>query len=171
MTEVLIILLGNYHKFAEGIHVWMETGKQGDNSFRYIDINEIAKEIGDILCRSLPGFHSFTGCDYTAAFFKKEKKRPFKILEKKTAYQEAFASLGESEEISEGTYQEMEKFTCKMYGLSKRCLINEARLCNFISAYQPKTTMRHPLKNIRVMNVSAMPPCQDSLKQKIRRSN
>ena len=61
----------------------METGKQGDNSLRYIDINEIAKEIGDTLCQSLPGFHSFTGCDYTAAFFKKGKKRPLKILEKK----------------------------------------------------------------------------------------
>ena len=48
-TDVLMILLGNYHKFAEDIHIWMETGKQGDNSLRYIDINEIAKEIGDTL--------------------------------------------------------------------------------------------------------------------------
>ena len=87
----------------------METGKQGDNSLRYIDINEIAKEIGDTLCQSLPGFHSFTGCDHTAAFFKKGKKKTtIQNSRKNAAYQEAFASLGESEKISEDTYQQIE---------------------------------------------------------------
>uniref|UniRef100_A0A2H1VK22 SFRICE_026934 n=1 Tax=Spodoptera frugiperda TaxID=7108 RepID=A0A2H1VK22_SPOFR len=64
-------------------NIWIFTGT--GNKQRYIDLTKFYEYLGPSLCRSLPGFHTLTGCgsDYNPAFFKKGKQRPFNILKKK----------------------------------------------------------------------------------------
>ena len=39
----------------------------------YYSINTIAESIGDNMCKALPFFHAFSGCDTVSSFFKHEK--------------------------------------------------------------------------------------------------
>lgn len=58
-TDVMAILLGNLHKIDPAIKVWIEAGTQGKNNLCYMNISELAKELGTTLCRAIPGFHAF----------------------------------------------------------------------------------------------------------------
>lgn len=81
-TDIAAIMLGNMHHLKnKDSHVWILTGT--GNKQRYVDLKKIHEHLGLSLCRSLPGFHALTGCDFNPAFFKKGKQRPFNILRKK----------------------------------------------------------------------------------------
>ena len=66
-ADVLIILLGNIQKFQQK-NIWMEVGLITNNTLRYIIINLIAENSVMQLCKALPAFHVFTGCDNSLAF-------------------------------------------------------------------------------------------------------
>jgi hypothetical protein len=53
--------------------LWMDVGNSSDNARRLVNISKLADKLGPIVCKALPGFHALTGCDYTAAFFRKGK--------------------------------------------------------------------------------------------------
>lgn len=78
------------------------------------------------LASAMPGFHAFTGCDFTASFYRKGKAKPFEILEKDKngTFIEFFVKLTSREEpdqtVSEG-------FLCSVYGMKGMTDINEAR--------------------------------------------
>ena len=80
-TDVLVIALGNMAKIDNSLHVWLEVGLSSSNTLRYISVNEIWRTLGSELCGALPGFHAFTGCDYTASFSRKGKIRPLKYTD------------------------------------------------------------------------------------------
>ena len=67
------------------------------------------------LCRTMEGFHAFTGWDFIPSFARKGKIRPLAILEKKKEFQKAFASRGHDEKGSEIVIETLEKFVCFMY--------------------------------------------------------
>lgn len=81
-TDVLIILLGNMHKLMESeSFLASSTTKKTNNQFvDCINCTDLALKLGIKLCQSLPAFHAFTGCDYTAAFSNKGKVKPFQIF-------------------------------------------------------------------------------------------
>ena len=70
-TDVMVILLFYVNNFK--LLVWMDFGHSSDNTRRYVYITDLAKHIGPVLCKALPGYHALTGCDYTAAFLRKGK--------------------------------------------------------------------------------------------------
>lgn len=91
-TDVLIILLGNMHKLSQStIFLTTSATKKQSNHLDCINCMDLALKLGPKLCKSLPAFHAFTGCDYTAAFYNKGKIRPFKIYSKNELYQTIFA--------------------------------------------------------------------------------
>jgi len=47
-----------------------------------MNISEIAKDLGNEFCETLPGFHCFTGEDCNCIFKGKGKVNPLKKLEK-----------------------------------------------------------------------------------------
>ena len=65
-------------------HIWMLNGT--GNNKRYIDVTKIHDELGELLAKSLIGFHAFTGCDFNPAFFNKGKKGPFTLLKKNVEF-------------------------------------------------------------------------------------
>ena len=57
---------------------------------RKVNMNKLHQGLGNCLCVALPGFHAFTGSDYTASFNRKDKFRPLKLLEKNEGTEKAF---------------------------------------------------------------------------------
>ena len=119
-TDCLVIGLGCFkelNKVNPNLQLWMEVGTTSNNTRRYISVNGLYVTLGEQLSSALPGFHAFTGCDYLAAFSRKGKVRPFKLLETDTNAQTAFSNLGEeSFQVSDEDIKILEKFVCKMYG-------------------------------------------------------
>ena len=77
-TDIVVIMSGNLHEIKSKIYI--ECGIS--NSRHIIDVNALHKLLGLDLCKAVPGFHAFTGCDYNPAFFRKGKQRPFKKFKK-----------------------------------------------------------------------------------------
>lgn len=169
-TDIAIITLGNIEKINKEKRVWMETGHVSNNSLRYINLSNLYSTLGPDLCRALPAFHAFTGCDYTAAFYGKGKKRPLKLLTSCRDTQLAFGSLGSNKTISEKTSAVIEKYVCKLYGRPKVNNTNKARLDCFVDTYKCKST-KNPLVLKKTLNAQVFPPCRAVLMEKIARTN
>ena len=131
-----------------------------------IDVKATAEKM-DYL-KALPGIYSFTGCDYTPAFFRKGKKRPFNIMIKSAKYTEIFGKFGE-QELTEDDIKVVESYVCSMFGYHKLKSINEARLIHFKSKCKPKETAK-PLDSLKNVDPSSFPPCKAVLLQQIRRA-
>ena len=65
-------------------------GLHTNNTLRYVKKNKLHQELGNSFCVALPGFHAFTGSDYTASFNRKGKIRPLKLLERSENTQKGF---------------------------------------------------------------------------------
>ena len=165
-TDVLVIFLAHVLKFA--VHVWLDVGHNNKNNRRYIDVSDLAQHVGPQLCAALPGFHAFTGSDYTASFCRKGKVRPLAIMEKK--FVPAFSSLGEQENVDPNVVADLEAFVCCLYGKPNLKSTNTARYLLFHDRFSPKNVAK-PLEKIKGADSSSSPPCQAVLLQKIKRSN
>ena len=167
-TDVLVVLL--FHSLAYDVSLWMDVGNSGTNSRRFINIKDLRIYLGAEVCRALPGLHAFTGCDYTAAFSRKGKIRPFEIALKSNRYLDAFGNLGESHEISDKTSADMESFVCSLYGKPSLASVNDTRYSIFRTKYAPSTAT-HPLAKLKGADPSLLPPSKPVLHQKLLRSN
>ena len=87
-TDVFILLL--YHSVHLKAKLWMDTGICSKNTRRNINITELAEILTLELCLAKPTLHAFTGSDYTAAFLRKGKSKPLKLMESNKKYKEAF---------------------------------------------------------------------------------
>jgi len=136
-TDVLVMLLHHLHRV--GANVWMEVGTSGRGNRRYVNVSAIACKLGPECRAALPAFHAYTGCDYTAAFARKGKKRPFAQLEKDDRFLQAFASMA-TNPVDEFTLQTIQDYTCALYGSRKSVSLNSHRYKVFEKAYGPKDT-------------------------------
>ena len=83
-TDILVLLIGmigRHKRFSEERipyeRIIMDCGE--GNERRLADVTQISTELEEIhggLSAAVIGFHSFTGSDFTSAFFGKGKKRP-----------------------------------------------------------------------------------------------
>ena len=117
-TSLVVIALGCFHQ-REDKRICVESGIQSKNNLRYININQLFHQLGEPLCKALPFYYAFTGCDYTSSFNRKGKIKPFKLLEKYPEIQEAFLNLSHSEGISLDIKSIIESFLCQMCGTKK----------------------------------------------------
>ena len=46
----------------------------------------MSRNLGKQLCEALPGYHAFTGCDYTAPMTGKGKVMPLLLMEKQEMF-------------------------------------------------------------------------------------
>ena len=136
-TDVIVTALGCFHQLQDK-RIWVESGVQSKNNLRYISINQLFHQLEEPLCKALPFYHVFTGCDYTSSFNRKRKIKPFKLLEKNPELQEVFLNLSHSEGISDDIKSIIESFVCQMYQRKKTSAINQARRGIFVTKYKPK---------------------------------
>ena len=167
-TDVVAIALGCFHLLQDK-RIWVDSGVQSKNNLTYISINQLFDPLGEPLCKALPFYHAFTGCDYTSSFNRKGKIKPFKLFEKNSELQETFPNLSHSEGISDDIKSIIESFVCQMYGRKKINSVNQARTEIFVTKYKSKKGFAS-LKQIQAkkLDSSIMPPCSKVLHQKIK---
>ena len=127
---------------------------------QYIDINKMALHHGDDMRKAIIGLHAFTGCDTLSAFAGKGKVKPLKLLQKCPDFYKCLGNLGESWELSDEQFRDLEAFTCRMYlpQLLSCCDINECRYLMFCTRKGEGDS-------------SQLPPCHDTLYQHTLRAN
>lgn len=166
-TDILIIMLGNVDRIKAKIYI--ECGVS--NSRHVVNISALVEDLGLDLCRALPGFHAFTGCDYNSAFYRKGKIRPFGILKKRDEFKTAFANLGDTSVDTNIIYPQLETFVCQMYGFKRNNKVNSVRYAMFLRNYKVKNPAEAFLKKkLNNFDASCLPPCNAELLQHIQRA-
>lgn len=131
----------------------------------------MASKLGSDLCLGLPAFHAYTGSDYTAAFYSKGKLRPFKLFSTNQTYQKYFSSLTDEADIFIGEkMKEIQEFTSAMYGIKNCNEVNNARYQIFVKTFSAKENNENFLRKVKTFDSNTIPPCWESLKQKILRT-
>ena len=127
-TDVFVLALG----FARSLNceLFIKTGVKDKN--RIISISRIIDKLkgtygfqeSEIIIQSIIGFHAFTGCDTTSAFWRKEKVRPLHLMLKNPEFMMTFAELGNNWEIDEiSLLSKIEVFVCAMYGCTSYLIV------------------------------------------------
>jgi len=96
----------------------------------YVNVSVLADSLGPLVSSAIPAFRAFTGCDYTAAFARKGKLRPFVLLETNKHFQNVFSTLGKSESVEHEINKDIE--SVRVYGKKNMTSVNEARLDAFL---------------------------------------
>ena len=163
-TDVFILLL----RFVRHINqtVLFDTGT-GDKR-RLVNVQAVAKDLGDEINLALVALHAFTGCDTTSAFVRRGKVKPLTLLKKHPEFLSTFHALGSRVDIEDRVFKDLEKFTCLMYG-SKLGDINSLRYEKFIERFSAKPG--EVLTSYNGVDMSLLPPCRESLKMHVRRAN
>ena len=135
------------------------------NKKRLIDITKLSQQYQQELCTALLSLHAFTRCDTTSAFKGIGKVKPIKTLQKSPQFQSALAQIGDSWQISEDLFLQMEAFTCLFYGGKEvsRVRYNKIRgkCCSTGETFDAS-------KNIAL---GILPPCRNCLREHLKRVN
>ncbi|KAK5921446.1 hypothetical protein CgunFtcFv8_025151 [Champsocephalus gunnari] len=93
-----------------------------------INVTELSESLGPDYCSTLLGFYVFTGENCTSAFKGKGKVNPLKKLEKTPKLHKAFRQLGADWMVTDELQEEMESFTCIMYGQARMTSVDTVRV-------------------------------------------
>ena len=148
-TDVLVLRLA----FKSFIPSSMFIKCSSQTRVKYLDVSRIVERIGASTCKSLPGFHAFTGCDTVSAFQRRGKVLVFRIMAQDEGFQEVFQGLGREWQLSNELYRDLQRFNCAMY--CKNAGPNEVN------------KLRYRLFCLKKGNVDSnqLPPCDDSFWQ------
>jgi hypothetical protein len=141
-----------------------DTGK--GNKRRLINIKDIARSYSEEYRSSLLGLHAFCGCDTTSAFKGKGHVGPIKLLKKYPRFMRPLSQLGIEWEVSKGLLDELEEFTCAIYGHNSFSSVDKLRVNKFKQKCEGKATDAS-----RNIDLSLLPPCKKALEQHIKRVN
>ena len=108
-TDIFFILL-HYALELQKVTILFNTGT--GNKEMLIDITKLAQQYQQELCTAFLGLHAFTRCDTTSAFQGIGKVKPIKTLQRSPQFQSVIAQIGDSLQISEDLFLQMEVFTC-----------------------------------------------------------
>ena len=123
-TDILIMALSLGHNLQCPIYQ-----RRGTSAHcQYIDIRGVASQHGIDVCTSLIGIHAFTGCDSVSAFAGKGKVKPIK---KMSNFRQCFGELGQTFDVTEQQFKEMEAFTCRLY-LSEKTDCTDINECRYL---------------------------------------
>ena len=128
--------------------------------FRYIPVHEIVAMLGSQMSLALPGFHAFTGCDSTSAFYGKGMKKAWSVWQSYPAVTEAFLYLSQpspQKQHLDRILPTLHVFVNKLYGVSEDSAedVDGARLVLLV----------HHGKSFE-----DIPPSSDTLYQKVLRT-
>lgn len=162
-SDIFFILL-HYIGHLEGITVLFDTGS--GNNRKLINMTEFGRAYTEEYRAALLGLHAYCGCDSTSAFKGKGHVKPLKILEKMPRYVVVLKNLGMSWNVPQSLIDELEEFTCAMYGKARFRSVNELRLFRIKEKCDDK-----PIDALRNVEMAILPPCRNCLIQHIRRVN
>ena len=162
-TDIFFILL-NFALKLDGVTVLFDTGK--GNKKRLLDISELARGLTQPFCSALLFLHAFTGCDSTSAFKGKGKVKAVKVLQQKPAFVPVLAQLGNFWEVQEQTIDELEYFTCCVYGRPRFRKVDDLR--HHLLKEKCGEDVISASQNV---DLATLPPSRCRLKQHMHRSH
>ena len=155
-TDVLVLLISHIGQIELGdvnIYAYLI------NSDKYYDIRGIIHKLEAGICRALPFFYAFSGCDTVSSFYGKGKCKAYDAWlnsTQKANLTEVFIQLGESPvEITPEQMDVIESYMLELYGSRAITLVN-ARLDKF-----NKSTDN---------DLRSLPPSKDALRQHVLRA-
>ena len=158
-SDVFFILLHYAKDFT--IPIYLDTFR------KLIDISGLSKSLSPYYSTVLMGLYCYTGEDCSSAFKGKGKVRPLQKLEKNPRFQEVFAKLGSDWDIDEYIMNEVEQFTCLMYGYPRLSSIDEVRYLKLKEMVGDEEKLTSKSK----VDLSKLPPCMSSLQMHVERVN
>lgn len=171
-SDIPTILLANfdYRKGQTEVIVDLSVGKKK----QCLNINAIHKSLGDPMTKALAVCHIFTGNDFNPSFYRKGKKKAFRILTRTDKYRDPFIQLlhtSPSEiNFESNIFKSIEEFVCKIYGL-KITDVNKGRYELFEKGYKINNLEENVLKKKLVgYDASSLPPTKVELLQQIKRT-
>ena len=143
-SDVFFILL-HFALTLPNVVILFDTGT--GNKQRLINITELAEGYTQNHCTTLMCLHAYTRCDTTSAFKGIGKIKPLKTLQKTPKFAAVLCRLGETWDITEDLLDELEEFTCAIYGRARVHKVNELRYIR-IQELCAKEDQTHPPKNV-----------------------
>ena len=162
-TDTFFILL-HHASSLTGITILFDTGT--GNNRRLLNMTELAKANTPAYCTSLMVIHAFSGCDTTSAFKGIGKVKPIKVLQGNPKYADTLSTLGDTWTVSDELLQELDTFTCAMYGKPRLNNVDSVRYVKINDKCSDNGIV--PTKNV---DIGCLPPCRRSLVQHIRRTS
>ena len=156
-TDIIILMISLLHRYGERVIVDDFHGDGKRKSYRLNDI-----ELEDDIIDSLIGFHAFTGNDFVSSFFRRGKNTCFKLLEGSSRFKAAFSQLGSSWELSDDTFDTLQSFVVRLYGIKKAMGVDEARY---------KILKKKFDNEVKTVDMSTLPPCESVLRLHCERAN
>ena len=147
-TDVVVLAVHFFERIrCDELWIAFGTGK----NFRYIPVHLLVLTLKPEMCHALLGFHSFTGCDTTSAFYGRGKKMAWESWCLFPDVSNAFIALQKCpERLSPDKLALLERFTVILYDrTSSQTLVNAARQSLFT----------------RGLQILRIPPTQDALIQ------
>ncbi|XP_066924012.1 uncharacterized protein [Clytia hemisphaerica] len=131
-TDVFIIAI---HASFQSVSTNLFFATGTSNSQRIIDLSKVRDHWGELICKSLIGFHAFTGCDSVSSFHGKGKKKALScaIKEGSDHLTKVFSKLGETLTVSDDLFASIQKFVCSLYGKESMASVNDLRYVLFKS--------------------------------------
>ena len=143
--------------------LWIETGvvSRATDLRRFIPVHDIiCRSHSPVFIKILPAIHGLTGCDSTSAFFGIGKKSVYTIVTDKGAHCfEDLLFLGRQDEAV--GIAAARKFIACLYDPKGK----------EISAHISMDILRAKFAAKRDSSLAKLPPCEDSIKQHIRRAS
>ena len=151
-----VFLLGVTHFVSLGCEeLWLKTGVK--DRLRFIPLHDVARTLGDRMCKALPAFHAISGCDSTSGLSGIGKKKAWDVLMSSEVHQESLGLVGTCGSLCEVTMAKCETYICNLYPCQRRATTaDELRYLLFCQKKQ---------KNER------LPPTSDSLRHHLERAN
>ncbi|KAK3698426.1 hypothetical protein QZH41_001193 [Actinostola sp. cb2023] len=151
-----VFLLGVTHFVSLGCEeLWLKTGVK--DRLRFIPLHDVARTLGDRMCKALPAFHAISGCDSTSALSGIGKKKAWVALKSSEVHQESLGLVGTGGSLCEVTMKKCEAYVCNLYPCNRRATTaDELRYLLFCQKKQ---------KN------EMLPPTSDSLHHHLKRAN
>ena len=169
-TDILVILLGNMHNLNDKT-IFIASAFNKNDERQCLNCTELAEVFGQDLCKALPGFQAFTGCDDTAAFYRKGKARSFKLMETVKAFTNAFGSLLHPDVLrNQKVVNTIQEFTCFIYNIEETDDVDKARFYMFNKRYASKRNQERLIRKVKGFHSSFVPPRWKSLYQKLLRT-
>ncbi|CAC5416585.1 unnamed protein product [Mytilus coruscus] len=88
---------------------------------RLLNMQSMCAKLGENVCRALPGFHAFTGCDSVSALSGKGKSKAFGVLTRSVEFSEGLSRLGET----------FEEIHCHLLPPTKDAMLKHMKRANF----------------------------------------
>ena len=106
-TDVFILLV----RFVPHINQTLLFDTRMADKHRLVNVQAVAKDLRDEINLALVALYSFTGCDTTSAFVRREKVKPLTLLKKHPEFLPAFHALGSRVDIEDRVFKDLEQFT------------------------------------------------------------